>query len=115
MHKKCINQISNRQYILSPTVEQGIDKESDIGDFFQEDETQYSIGKLGLGMTVTHKASNSSYTVNHFEKEKVSKFKDKINSTLKFMYNSSHPYLFRLLNHFETQTHVFLIFEHYKG
>ena len=31
------------------------------------------------------------------------------------MYKSSHPYLFRLLNHFETEGHVFLIFEPFEG
>ena len=31
------------------------------------------------------------------------------------MYKSSHPYLFRLLNHYETETHVFMIFESYDG
>ena len=37
----------------------------------------------------------------------------KINSTLDIMYKSSNPYLFRLLNHYETQTYVFMIFESY--
>ena len=31
------------------------------------------------------------------------------------MYKASHPYLFRLLNHYETETHVFMIFESYDG
>ena len=34
---------------------------------------------------------------------------------LDLMYKSSHPYMFRLLNHYETQTHVFMIFEEYDG
>ena len=31
------------------------------------------------------------------------------------MYKLSHPYLFCLLNHYETETHVFMIFESYDG
>ena len=31
------------------------------------------------------------------------------------MYKTSHQYFFRLLNHYETETHVFLIFESYDG
>ena len=41
--------------------------------------------------------------------------RDKINATIEFMYKTSHPYFFRLLNHYETDTHVFLIFESYNG
>ena len=46
---------------------------------------------------------------------KKKKQRKKINSTLDLMYRSSHPYLFRLLNHYETDTHVFMIFESYDG
>ena len=68
-------------------------------------------------MKVVHRKTSIPYTIIHFEKEKVSKMRlqKKINSTLDLMYKSSHPYLFRLLNHYETQTHVFMIFESYDG
>ena len=64
-------------------------------------------------MKVVHRKTGIPYTIIHFEKERVSKFKltKKINSTLELMYNSSHAYLFRLLNHYETDSHVFMIFE----
>ena len=68
-------------------------------------------------MKVVHRKTTVPYTIIHFDKERVSKFNlsKKINSTLNLMYKSSHPYLFRLLNHYETETHVFMIFESYDG
>jgi len=113
-----INQIDNRQYMLSPAIQSGNDRECINKDFYQEgDNSSVNVGKLGLGMKVVHRKTSIPYTISNFEKEKVSKLRlqKKINSTLDLMYKSSHPYLFRLLNHYETQTHVFMIFESYDG
>ena len=119
MEKKLhINQIENRQYVLSPAIQSGNDRECVNKDFYQEgDNSSVYVGKLGLAMKVVHRKTSIPYTIIHFEKEKVSKMRlqKKINSTLDLMYKSSHPYLFRLLNHYETQTHVFMIFESYDG
>ena len=84
-----ITQIKNRQYILSPAVQSGNDRECINKDFYQEgDNCQISLGKLGLGMKVIHRKTGVPYTIIHFEKERVSKFKlsKKINSTLNLMY-----------------------------
>ena len=113
-----INQIENRQYVLSPAIQSGNDRECVNKDFYQQgDNSSVYVGKLGLAMKVVHRKTNIPYTIIHFEKEKVSKLRlqKKINSTLDLMYKSSHPYMFRLLNHYETQTHVFMIFEEYDG
>ena len=112
-----INQISKRYFILSPAVQSGIDKECSSQDFFQENSEPPNLGRLGLGMKVFHRKTHSQYTIINFEKGKVIKLnlQEKINSTLDFMYKTSHPYLFRLLNHYETEGHVFLIFEPYDG
>lgn len=113
-----INQIENRQYVLSPAIQSGNDRECINKDFYQEgDNSSVYVGKLGLAMKVVHRKTTIPYTIIHFEKEKVSKLRlqKKINSTLDLMYKSSHPYMFRLLNHYETQTHVFMIFEEYDG
>jgi serine/threonine protein kinase len=112
-----INPISNRQYILSPAVQSGRDKESSNKDFYQEDVVMPSLGRLGFGMKVVHSKTQIQYTIINIEKEKVDKLnlQDKINKTIKLMYETSHPYLFRLLNHYETEGHVFLIFEPYDG
>jgi len=113
-----INPVENRQYVLSPAIQSGNDRECVNKDFYQQgDNSSVYVGKLGLAMKVVHRKTNIPYTIIHFEKEKVSKLKlqKKINSTLDLMYKSSHPYMFRLLNHYETQTHVFMIFEEYDG
>ena len=112
-----INPISNRQYILSPAIQSGNDKECSNKDFYQEDVEVPNLGRLGLGMKVFHRKTQIPYTIINFEKEKVAKLnlQQKINSTIDLMYKTSHPYLFRLLNHYETEGHVFLIFEPYDG
>ena len=112
-----LNDIQNRQYMLSPAVESGCDRESSIKDFYQEDVELPNIGRLGFGMKVVHKRTQILYTIINFEKEKVAKenLVDKINLTIDLMYKCSHPYLFRLLNHYETNEYVFLIFEAYEG
>ena len=118
MSKKLqLNDIQNRQYMLSPAVESGNDRESSIKDFYQEDVELPNIGRLGFGMKVVHKKTQTLYTIINFEKEKVAKenLVDKINMTIDLMYKCSHPYLFRLLNHYETNEYVFLIFEAYEG
>ena len=113
-----INQLPSRQYILSPAIQSGNDRECINKDFYQEAEnSSVYIGKLGMGMKVVHRKTRIPYTIIHFEKEKVSKMRlqKKLNTTLDLMYKASHPYLFRLLNHYETQSHVFMIFEAYDG
>ena len=112
-----INPIKNRQYMLSPAIQSGNDKESSNKDFYQEDVEVPSLGRLGLGMKVIHRRTQIPYTIINFEKEKITNLnlQEKINSTIELMYKTSHPYLFRLLNHYETEEHVFLIFEPYDG
>ena len=104
-----INPIENREYELSPAVSSGNDKECVSIDFYQEEVKLPTLGRLGLGMKVVHKKTNIPYVIINFEKEKVTKLnlRDKINSTIEFLYKTSHPYFYRLLNHYETDTHVF--------
>lgn len=112
-----INPISNRQYILSPSIENGEDRECTNKDFYQETPDPIDIGKLGFGIRVTHRKTNSQYIIINFEKGKVSKanLQQKINSTLELMYNSASNYLLRLLNHYEDENNIFLILEGYNG
>ena len=56
-----INQISNRQYILSPAVQSGNDKESSNKDFYQEGAELPNLGRLGLGMKVFHRKTNGIF------------------------------------------------------
>ena len=116
MQKK--NDISNRVYCLSPAVESGRDRECTNKDFYQPDnEELVDIGKLGYGSRVNHRETNLPYIILNFEKGQTIKPKvqQKINSTIELMYQSTSPYLFRLLNHFEDDDNVYLIFEPYDG
>ena len=112
-----INKISNRQYILSPTVKNGLDRECCSKDFCNADENDIDIGKLGMGIHVRHIKTSNEYIIINFEKEKVknNNLQEKINKTLELMYKCIDPYIFRLLNHYEEEENVFLIFEMYEG
>ena len=112
-----INKISNRQYILSPTVKNGLDRECCSKDFCNADENDIDIGKLGMGIHVRHIKTSNEYIIINFEKEKVknNNLQEKINKTLELMYKCVDPYIFRLLNHYEEEENVFLIFEMYEG
>lgn len=112
-----INKISNRQYILSPTVKNGLDRECSSKDFCNADENDIDIGKLGMGIHVRHIKTSNEYIIINFEKEKVknNNLQEKINKTLELMYKCIDPYIFRLLNHYEEEENVFLIFEMYEG
>ena len=66
-----INKISNRQYILSPTVKNGLDRECCSKDFCNADENDIDIGKLGMGIHVRHIKTSNEYIIINFEKEKV--------------------------------------------
>ena len=113
-----INDISNRFYGLSPAVEFGGDRECTNHDFYQtENEAPVEIGKLGYGTRVNHKLTKLPYIIINIEKQEEMKKKivKKIDDTIKLMYNTSSPYLFRLLNHYEDEHNVFLIMEAYEG
>ena len=112
-----LNNISSRQFILSPAVSNGADRESSSKDFYQCSKNILYLGCLGAGIKVKHCQTEVPYTIVNFEKEKISKlnFREKINSTLELMYKSTHPYMFRLLNNYETEEKIGLIFESFDG
>ena len=112
-----LNQITSREFILSPAVSSGVDRESSSKDFYQYTKNILYLGCLGIGMNVKHRKTDIPYTIVNFEKEKISKlnFHEKINSTLDLMYKSTHPYMFRLLNNYETENRIGLIFEPFEG
>ena len=112
-----ITKISNRVFMLSPSVKNCLDRESTNHDFYRESEKLVDIGKLGLGTRVCHKKTKTEYIIINFDKQNIihSNLVNKINNTLNLMYNSSHCYLYRLLNHYEDEENVFLIMESYDG
>ena len=111
-----INPIENRQFILSPVVESGDDRESTVKDFYQENNDTVELGKLGNGIKVIHRKTNAHYIIIHFEKTKLKgTVQQKINNTLELMYNAASNYLLRLLNHYEDESNLFLIIESFDG
>ena len=68
-------------------------------------------------MKIKHRKTGIIYSLVSFEKEKIFKlnYQEKINSTLDLMYKATHSYMFRLLNNYETENHLGLIFESFEG
>ena len=113
-----INEISSREYILSPAVQSGSDKESTSQDFYRYSKNNnIYLGCLGFGSKVKHCKTQLPYTIINFQKRKIDQLnmKSKINSTLELMYKSTHSFMFRLLNNYETDERLALIFEPFEG
>lgn len=112
-----LNKLTSRLFILSPAVESGIDRESTTNYFYQYTKNILYLGCLGIGKKVKHLQTDIPYTIVLFGKDKISKLhlEEKINSSLSLMYKSTHFYLFRLLNHYETEKSLGLIFEPFEG
>ena len=113
-----INEISSREYILSPAVQSGNDKESTSQDFYRYSKNNnIYLGCLGFGSKVKHCKTQLPYTIINFQKRKIDQLnmKSKINSTLELMYKSTHSFMFRLLNNYETDERLALIFEPFEG
>ena len=113
-----INEISSREYILSPAVQSGNDKESTSQDFYRYSKNNnIYLGCLGFGSKVKHCKTQLPYTIINFQKRKIDQLnmKSKINSTLELMYKSTHSFMFRLLNNYETDERLALIFEPFDG
>ena len=65
-----INDIPNRQYMLSHAVQYGNDRECTNKDFCQADAEYIDLGKLGFGARVFHRTTNINYVIINIEKKK---------------------------------------------
>ena len=110
---KNINQIKNRLFILSPAVQSNKDSESSRDDFTQEGCCKINLGYIGKGFKVTHKKTNKMYSIKAMKKEKISKANkvSVINNQLEKMYKVKHVSFLRLLNHFESEENLFLVYQ----
>lgn len=110
---KNINQIKNRFFILSPSVKNNLDNESSRDDFTQEGGCKINLGYIGKGLKVTHKKTNKMYSIKAMKKEKIIKANKVsiINRQLDKMYKVKHESFLRLLNHFENDENLFLIYQ----
>ena len=111
--QKRINKISNRLFILSPVVKNGKDIECSKSDFFQEEKEYIYLGYIGKAIKATHKKTNRLYSIKVIRKDKIIKvgFTNTLNKYIEIMYKVDHCYFLRLLNHFEDDNNLYLIFQ----
>ena len=111
--QKRFNKISNRLFILSPVVKNGKDIECSKSDFFQEEKEYIYLGYIGKAIKVTHKKTNRLYSIKVIRKDKIIKvgFTNTLNKYIEIMYKVDHCYFLRLLNHFEDDNNLYLIFQ----
>ena len=112
-NKNIINKISNRLFILSPVVINGKDIECSKSDFFQEEKEYINLGYIGKAIRATHKKTNRLYSIKAIRKDKIVKvnFTNTLNKYIEIMYKVDHCYFLRLLNHFEDDNNLYLIFQ----
>jgi len=110
---KNINNIKNRLFILSPVVKEGKDIECSGNDFSQEKSDFINLGFIGRAIKALHKKTNRLYSIKAIRKDKIVKnnFSNSLNKLLDIMYKVDHCFFLRLLNHFEDDVNLYLIFE----
>ena len=108
-HPPILNKVKKRCLILSPTVNAGLEPESQITDFEKEKE----IGKGGFGLVwkVIHKKTQKVYCIKVIQKSGIieQKLVDQMNREIEIMYILNHPHCLRLKNHFEDDTNFYLV------
>ena len=111
--KKNTNKLTNRLFILSPPVKEGKDIECSKNDFTQEATEYISLGFIGKAVKASHKKTNRLYSIKAIRKDKIVKvgFTSTMNKYIDIMYKIDHCFFLRLLNHFEDETNLYLIFQ----
>ena len=115
---KNINKLkTDRLFILSPTVSKGLEMECSNNDFEQETFDYINLGYIGKAVKSMNKKTEKIYSIKAIKKDKIIK-NGKINSLNKYieiMYKVDHCFFLRLLNHFEDETNLCLIFQYLNG
>ena len=108
-----INNISNRLFNLSPSVRSCKDIECTKNDFNQESNDYINLGYLGKAIKVIHKKTNRLYSIKAIKKDKIIKIglANHLKKYIDIMYKVDHCFFLRLLNHFEDDTNLYLIFQ----
>ena len=110
--KQILNDVQNRLFILSPTVELGFERECNKYDFIR-DKSPLGKGAFGEVWKVTHENTKKVYCVKIMSKRDIieQKIINQINKEISIMYNINHPYSIKLFNHFEDNDKLYLILE----
>lgn len=109
-----LNKITNRIFILSPAVSEGLDAECSKNDFNRDGDSSLEVGCFGKVWKVIHKLTGRVYVIKVIHKQKViqKQLQNSINNQLKQMYKVNHPHMLNLLNHFEDEDNLYLILEY---
>ena len=107
------NKVKNRILKLSPTVEEGIERECTKKDFYSEEDEAIGKGGFGRVWKVRHKETDKVYVIKVMCKQNIisQKMTDQINREIEIMYNINHPHIIKLINHFEDDENLYLIME----
>jgi serine/threonine protein kinase len=113
-----LNKIKNRIFNLSPIVSQGYDRECSKNDFTREDNNLFDYGCLGKLWRVNHKKTDEVFGIRVMQKDRIIKSGqytiDNINHVIRLMYKVRHPNVIMLINHFEDDENLYLIFQDVK-
>ena len=110
--KQILNEVQNRLFILSPTVELGFERECNKYDFIR-DKSPLGKGAFGEVWKVIHENTKKDYCIKMMSKRDIieQKIVNQINKEISIMYNVNHPYSIKLYNHFEDNDKLYLIME----
>ena len=113
--KPRISKIKNRQYILSPIVERGIDRECVRSDFIDKsnNDQPVNLGSFGKVLQVLHRTTKTYYYIKVIHKKRLTDAGipvENINLILSNMYKIKHKNILTIVNHFEDEDNLYLIF-----
>jgi serine/threonine protein kinase len=106
-----INNVKNRLLILSPTVKEGLERESNKDDFEALDDKALGKGGFGHVWKVRHKVTGKIYAIKVINKDYIRKenMVDQINREIEILYKVDHPHIIKLYNHYEDDDNFYLI------
>lgn len=109
--QQLLNKVKNRLLILSPTVNAGLERECNKGDFYRDGDKCIGKGGFGEVWKVSHKKTNKTYVIKVIDKKTIQNqnLVSQINREIQIMYQVHHPHVMNLVNHFEDDEKFFLI------
>jgi serine/threonine protein kinase len=108
---KKLNNLKNRMLILSPTVQEGLERECNKDDFEALDDKALGKGGFGHVWKVRHKVTGKIYAIKVINKDYIKKenMVEQINREIEIMYRTDHPHIIKLYNHYEDEENFYLI------
>ena len=109
-----LNKVKNRLLILSPPVEEGLEREACKADFEALEDKNIGKGGFGCVWKVRHKETKKVYAIKVINKESIIKQKliEQTNREIQIMYKLYHPHIIKLSNHFEDDEDFCLIMQY---